>query len=132
MITFTDGSTTRYTYDATGRKLRTEHRVMTTGVFNPGLDDGGTAVPDTGGIALPFPDDPGLAVGEGGLGAWPEMSVFEEDEWEINKKGYIVNHIKTNEHDAFFVVNRKGKRIQDKSITFRFGTIEKATGIKPI
>ena len=74
---FTDGSTTRYTYDATGRKLRTEHRVMTTGVFNPGLDDGGTAVPDTGGIALPFPDDPGLAVGEGGLGAWPEMSVFE-------------------------------------------------------
>ena len=78
MITFTDGSTTRYTYDATGRKLRTEHRVMTTGVFNPGLDDGGTAVPDTGGIALPFPDDPGLAVGEGGLGAWPEMSVFEE------------------------------------------------------
>ena len=52
------------------------------------------------------------------------------DEWEINKKGYIVNHIKTNEHDAFFVVNRKGKRIQDKSITFRFGTIEKATGHK--
>ena len=29
VIAFTDGSTTQYTYDALGRKLRTEHKVMT-------------------------------------------------------------------------------------------------------
>ena len=61
MITFTDGSTTRYTYDATGRKLRVEHKVMTTGVFNPGqelLDDAG--VLDEPGVEMPAPDFPGL------------------------------------------------------------------------
>ena len=61
MITFTDGSTTRYTYDAAGRKLRVEHKVMTGGVFNPGqelLDDAG--VLDEPGVEMPAPDFPGL------------------------------------------------------------------------
>ena len=33
MIAFTDGSTTSYQYDALGRKLRVEHKTMTTGTL---------------------------------------------------------------------------------------------------
>ena len=53
-----------------------------------------------------------------------------QDEWEINKQGKIVKHIKTNKHDAFYIVNHRGKRIRGKSISFTYGTVEKATGQK--
>ena len=53
-----------------------------------------------------------------------------QDEWEINKQGKIVKHIKTDKHDAFYIVNYRGKRIRGKSISFTYGTVEKATGQK--
>ena len=53
-----------------------------------------------------------------------------QDEWEINKQGKIVKHIKTYKHDAFYIVNYRGKRIRGKSISFTYGTVEKATGQK--
>ena len=43
------------------------------------------------------------------------------DEWEINKRGEIVNRIKTKEHDAFYIVDNKGNR--SNSISFAHGTI---------
>ena len=52
------------------------------------------------------------------------------DEWEINRQGYIVSHKKTKEHDAFYIVNNKGKRLNNKSVSFKYGTIEKSTGHK--
>ena len=33
------------------------------------------------------------------------------DEWDINEKGFIVKHTTTTKHDAFFIINKKGKRI---------------------
>lgn len=53
-----------------------------------------------------------------------------KDEWEINNKGDIVKHIKTDKHDAFFFVNKAGKRVNGRSISFQYGTIEKTTGQK--
>ena len=51
------------------------------------------------------------------------------DEWEIDKNGKIVKHIKTNKHDAFFMVDNKGKRVDGKSLTFKYGTVKKSSTI---
>ncbi len=58
------------------------------------------------------------------------------DEWEINKRGEIVNRIKTKEHDAFYIVNKnkdgtyeREYSVDDKgnkyynSISFKYGTV---------
>ncbi len=47
------------------------------------------------------------------------------DDYEINKKGEVVNRIKNEERDAFFMVDKKGKRIEGKEVIFESGTIEK-------
>ncbi len=46
------------------------------------------------------------------------------DEWEIDNMGNIVNHYKTTKHDAFYVIDNKGRRSSDKSIIFKHGTID--------
>ena len=46
------------------------------------------------------------------------------DIWEINNKGRVVNHIETTEHDAFYMVDKKGIRIKDKELIFKYGTVE--------
>ena len=46
-----------------------------------------------------------------------------EDEWEINKRGKVTKHIKTDKHDAFYRVDKNGNRIEGKSATFKYGTI---------
>ena len=51
------------------------------------------------------------------------------DEWEINKRGMIVNHITTDQHDAFFMVDTDGARIDGQSISFEYGTVNQSTGI---
>ncbi len=49
------------------------------------------------------------------------------DEWEINQEGRIVRHDTDNkEHDAFFMVDDKNKRIEGKSISFKYGTVFKS------
>ena len=48
------------------------------------------------------------------------------DEWEINSQGQIVNSIQTKKHDAFFMVDDENKRIESKSISFKYGTIIKS------
>ncbi len=45
------------------------------------------------------------------------------DEWEINSLGQIVNRIETKMHDAFFIVDDENKRIEGKSIGFKYGTV---------
>ena len=47
-----------------------------------------------------------------------------DDEWDINRRGEIVNHIKTDKHDAFYMVDKKGSRIDGKELMFEYGTIE--------
>ena len=39
------------------------------------------------------------------------------DEWEINSQGQIKKRITTKEHDAFFIVNDNGERVEGKSIS---------------
>ena len=64
------------------------------------------------------------------------------DEWEINKRGEIVNRIKTTEHDAFYIVNKNKDGIYEReysvdnegnkkynSISFKYGTIESQRSI---
>ena len=64
------------------------------------------------------------------------------DEWEINKRGEIVNRIKTKEHDAFYIVNKNKDGIYEReysvdnegnkkynSISFKYGTIESQRSI---
>jgi hypothetical protein len=46
------------------------------------------------------------------------------DDYEINSKGKVVNRIETTERDAFFMVNKKGNRIEGKEQTFEYGTVE--------
>ena len=48
-----------------------------------------------------------------------------DDEWDINRRGEIVNHIKTDKHDAFYMVDDNGERIEGKSVRFEYGTVEK-------
>ena len=36
-----------------------------------------------------------------------------QDEWEINKQGKIVKHIKTDKHDAFYIVNYRGNPLAE-------------------
>ena len=73
VIAFTDGSTTSYQYDALGRKLRVEHKTMTTGTFHP---DTGTEDPGDVGSA-PDPEVGEEAGEEGGEWQWP----VESEEW---------------------------------------------------
>ena len=47
-----------------------------------------------------------------------------KDEWELNRLGEIVRHIETNRHDAFYIINEKGIRSEDKSIAFEYGTVK--------
>ena len=57
--------------------------------------------------------------------AWNPVKLVDPDGrdiWEINGKGVIVNHIKDNSKDAFFLVDNRGNRI--KSIAFKYGTIK--------
>ena len=49
------------------------------------------------------------------------------DEWEIDKYGYITNHIQTKEHDAIFLVDLKGNRIENRNIKLDYGVIKKIT-----
>ena len=46
------------------------------------------------------------------------------DEWEINIQGQIVNRITTDKHDAFFIVDDDNKRIEGKSISFKYGFVK--------
>ncbi len=46
------------------------------------------------------------------------------DEWEINRFGKIVNHIVTDKHDAFYMVDDEGNRIEGEELIFPYGTIE--------
>jgi RHS repeat-associated protein len=46
------------------------------------------------------------------------------DEWEIDGQGKIVNQIQTDKHDAFFMVDKDGNRIDGKSISFSYGTVK--------
>ena len=48
------------------------------------------------------------------------------DEWEINKQGEIKAKIETKEHDAFFILDNDNNRIEDKSISFKYGTVTKS------
>lgn len=50
-----------------------------------------------------------------------------QDEWEINSIGEIIKHISTEEHDAFYIVDENGERIEGKSIVFDFGTFTYST-----
>jgi len=50
------------------------------------------------------------------------------DEWEIDEYGNIVNRIETDKHDAFYVLNNEGKRIEGQSIIFEYGTIGQFSG----
>ena len=47
------------------------------------------------------------------------------DEWEINSQGQIVNRIETKKHDAFYIVDDDNKRIEGKSVSFKYGTVLK-------
>lgn len=49
------------------------------------------------------------------------------DEWEINEQGKIVSQTKTKEHDAFFMVDEEGQRIEGKNIDFKYGTVTHQT-----
>ena len=48
------------------------------------------------------------------------------DEWEINSQGQIKKRITTKEHDAFFIVNDNGERVEGKGIFFNYGFISKS------
>ncbi len=45
------------------------------------------------------------------------------DVWEINKRGKVVNHIEDETKDAFYMVDKKGNRIDGKELSFQYGTI---------
>jgi RHS repeat-associated protein len=46
------------------------------------------------------------------------------DDYEVNSRGKVVNRIENTERDAFFMVDKKGGRIEGKELTFEYGTIE--------
>ena len=46
------------------------------------------------------------------------------DVWEINDEGKVVNHIEDETKDAFYMVDKKGNRIDGKELSFKYGTIE--------
>ncbi len=48
------------------------------------------------------------------------------DEWDINSSGKIVNHVKNDKNDSFFMVDDEGKRIDNKSLTLPYKTVIKA------
>lgn len=48
------------------------------------------------------------------------------DEWEINEKGQVVSHVKTDKHDAFYIVDNKGHRSDSKSIILPYGTVKES------
>ena len=54
-----------------------------------------------------------------------DPSGMNDDEWEINSSGNVVKHIKTKEHDAFYMVDDNRNRMEGKSCEFVYGTVEK-------
>ncbi|KFD38214.1 hypothetical protein AT05_11065 [Schleiferia thermophila str. Yellowstone] len=46
------------------------------------------------------------------------------DDFEINSQGEIVNRIKNKKADNFYMVDGDGNRIEGKSISFKYGTVE--------
>ena len=54
------------------------------------------------------------------------------DEWDIDEKGVIKSHKKTKEHDAFYIVNETGERLNDKSLVFKYGTVHQKSPKIPI
>jgi hypothetical protein len=46
------------------------------------------------------------------------------DDYEINSTGKVVNRIENTERDAFFMVDKKGNRIEGKELSFAYGTVE--------
>jgi RHS repeat-associated protein len=53
------------------------------------------------------------------------------DEWEIDAQGNVVNQIKTDKHDAFFMVDKDGNRIDGQSISFDYGTVKHKNNTYP-
>ena len=45
------------------------------------------------------------------------------DEWDINAKGVILNHITTKSNDAIYILNDDGKRDDNKKLEFKYGAI---------
>ena len=50
------------------------------------------------------------------------------DEWEVDEGGNVINHIKTDKHDAFYIVNKNDdgewQRVEGKEQVFSYGTIK--------
>jgi hypothetical protein len=46
------------------------------------------------------------------------------DDYEVNSSGKVVNRIENTERDAFFMVDKKGNRVEGKELSFEYGTIE--------
>jgi RHS repeat-associated protein len=46
------------------------------------------------------------------------------DEWDIDSLGSVVNHTVTDKHDAFYIVDAERKRVEEKSITYTYGTVK--------
>jgi RHS repeat-associated protein len=46
------------------------------------------------------------------------------DDFEINTKGEIVNRIENKKADNFYIVDNDGNRMEGKSISFKYGTVE--------
>ena len=95
MIAFTDGSTTSYQYDALGRKLRVEHKTMTTGTLMLSRIGCGSEkfkqvwLPTR--LALSFHPDTGTE-NPGDVGSAPDPEVGEEageegGEWQWPVEG---------------------------------------------
>ena len=62
-----------------------------------------------------------------GYCGWRPINVIDPDgmdEWEINSKGETTKHIETKAHDAFYIVDDKGKRIDGKSKEFSYGKVK--------
>jgi hypothetical protein len=58
---------------------------------------------------------------------WNPIKIIDpdgRDEWEINEQGKVTKHIQTKAHDAFYIVDKDGKRIEGKSLSFKYGTVK--------
>ena len=47
----------------------------------------------------------------------------ENDVWEVDNQGNIVNRVEDKTRDAFYMLDNKGNRIKDACIEFNYGTI---------
>ena len=60
--------------------------------------------------------------------AWNPVKLVDpdgRDVWEIDSKGNIVSRTEDKTRDAFYMVNNKGKRMEDACIEFEYGTVAK-------